>query len=272
MNIDRMLAQLTDREVDKLLDGRNPVQGHEIDALIGAIETLRSTRAGAQPPVGADLEAVFSHGLAADDPAPPEWAIPPDAEPSVRTPWRTRLRTRTAHALIVLGVPLGTLAGKLMIGAVAAAAAVAGLSATGVVGIPGLPDRSLEIDEVRDQDHPPALEEAEDAGNAGPDEAEGTGDIQDNDRAVDRDPAVEGGDQSEPATTGEPPSSSEPSDQFSAGPGSTAQDLADAPGQSEKAKNSKKAQKPKNGGKKAGKGKKGNKGNPNTTPTGRSDP
>jgi hypothetical protein len=176
----------------------------------------------------------------------------------------------------VLGVPLGTLAGKLMIGAVAATATVAGLSATGVVGIPRLPDRWLEIDEARDQDHPRALEEAEDAGNAGADEAERTGDVQDNDRAVDRDPAVTSGDQSEPATIGELPSSSEPSDQRSAGPGSTARDFAipPAPDQSEQAENPKKAQMPKNGDKKAGKGKPGNraKGNQNTALTGSSDP
>jgi hypothetical protein len=241
MNIDRMLAQLTDREVDDLLDGRNPVQGHETDALIAAIETLRSTRDGAQPQVGADLEAVFSQGLAAGVPAPPEWAIPPGPEPSVRpTSWRTRLRTRTVRALTVPGVSLGTLAGKLMIVAAVAVAGIGGFYAAGVVGVARLPDLPLEIDAVRDQhdNHPP-----EDAGNAGPEAADGTGNIEDSDRTIDRGPAVNGGGLSEPATTSEPARSSEPPGQRGAGSGDNAQADANAPGQSSEANESKKDKK-----------------------------
>lgn len=231
MNIDRMLAQLTDREVDKLLDGRYPVQGHDIEALVAAIEKLRSAQGDAQPQVGADLAAVFSHGLAADGSAPPEWALPPDPDERVPTvSWRARLRTRTTRAMTVLGVPLGTLAGNLMIAAAVAAAGIAGFYAAGVVGVPGLPDRPFEIDPVRDQDHTPAPDDAEKAGNAGPQD-EDAGDVQDEDRGQ----GIDGGDRSEPATTGVPPSDGTPAGQSSPGPGKSAQTDTDAAGESSKA-------------------------------------
>jgi hypothetical protein len=222
MNIDRMLAQLTDREVDRLLDGRYPVHGQDVEALVAAIETLRSSQGGAPPHAGAELAAVFAHGLPADGSAPPEWAIPPDPETPVRSSWRARLRTSTARALTVLSVPLRTLTSKLVVAVVVAVAAIGGFYAAGV-DVPGLPDRPLQIDEVRDSDHldPPQG---------------GTGDVQEEQR----DRGVGGDDRSQPATGGEPAASEQPSDgkpvgQSTAGPGNSAHAGANAPGQSSEA-------------------------------------
>ena len=229
MDIDRMLAQLTDREVDKLLDGRHPVHGHGIEALAAAIERLRSTQGGAHPRVGAELEAVFSHGLAADGSAPPEWAMPTDPGSDRRTgSWRARLRTSTTRALTVLSVPLGTLAGKLMIVMAVAAAGIGGLHGAGVVGVPGLPNRPLVIDSVHAQDRTPA---PDDAGNAGRQGAN-TGDAERERGSVG---GVDAIDRSEPVTSGAPPNSGAPVDRPSAGSEQSARANADEPGHSSNA-------------------------------------
>jgi hypothetical protein len=157
MDIERPRPQLTDREVESILSGLVPAKREDIDALVAVIDTLRSTQIGPQPRADADLTAVFAYGLPEDCPPAPSWAIPPDPESAVRIASR-QFRWKAMHAVTRLGAVLGTLAGKLMIGAAIAAASVGGAQATGVIDIPGLPDRVHTVGEAGERYRRPVTE------------------------------------------------------------------------------------------------------------------
>jgi hypothetical protein len=160
MDIERPL-QFSDREVESLLRRRIPAERQEVDALVAVIGTLRSTRRGPRPRAGADLTAVFAHGLPEHCSPAPSWAIPPDpALPPVRTASR-RARRKPRRALTGLSAVLGTLGGKLMIAGAIAAASVGGAQVTGVIDVPGLPDRARITDEAGERDRGPAPEVSE---------------------------------------------------------------------------------------------------------------
>lgn len=151
------LPQLTDHDVESILSGRVPAKQEDIDALVAVVDTLRSTQIGPKPRADADLTGVFAYGLPEDCPPAPSWAIPPDHESPEPSASR-QARWKARRALTWLSTVLGTLAGKLMIGAAIAAASVGGAQATGVVDVPGLPDRVHTIDEAGERRRAPATE------------------------------------------------------------------------------------------------------------------
>ena len=165
MDSEHPLPQLSDREVECILDGQVPAHRHDVEALAGLFEDLRATRAAASPRPDADLAAVFVRGLPEDHPPAPSWAVPswaarPDPEPRPRT-GRERERWRPLGALIRSGALLGTLAGKLMVAVAIAAASVGGAQVTGVVDVPGLPARMQDLDDRSERRHDPATQASE---------------------------------------------------------------------------------------------------------------
>jgi hypothetical protein len=165
MDSERPLPQLSDREVECILDGQVPAHRHDVEALAGLFEDLRATRAAASPRPDADLAAVFAHGLPEDHPPAPSWAAPSwaarsDPEPRRRA-GRERGRWRPLGALVRSGTLLGTVAGKLMVAAAIAAASVGGAQVTGVVDVPGLPDRMRDLDDRGERRHDAATQASE---------------------------------------------------------------------------------------------------------------
>lgn len=160
MDSERSLPQLSDREVECILDGQVPANRHDVEALAGLFEDLRATRAAASPRPDADLAAVFAHGLPEDHPPAPSWAARPDPELRRRT-GRERGRWRPLGALVRSGALLGTVAGKLMVAAAIAAASVSGAQVTGVVDVPGLPDRMHDLDDRGERRHDAATQASE---------------------------------------------------------------------------------------------------------------
>ncbi len=132
---------LSEVEIEQLLVGSGPHADVGLSDLAEALAAIRAEYVAPDlPPVGVALREFVDLDLIAGQGSLPAASAPGPVVQVTRLPRRGGFAVRRRRAVATVSTFLGTLAGKIALGASVAMAATGGAHIAGVVDVPGLPD------------------------------------------------------------------------------------------------------------------------------------